>query len=92
MLEAQNVLRVTGRDARWMARGANERNMLNIAGGTQPKEAVKYTAGMTGVNGWGVGWEMWLSFLRSSAGKAYAASVGSRAGGGAKLTNCLTFV
>lgn len=55
MLEAQNVLRVTGRDARWMARGANERNMLNIAGGTQPKEAVKYTAGMTGVNGWGVG-------------------------------------
>jgi hypothetical protein len=87
MLDAQNVFWETGRVALWMARGASERNMVETTEESLPREAVKCTAGITGVNGWGVGWEMWLSFLRSSAGKVYAASVGSS---GAKLTKCLT--
>jgi hypothetical protein len=72
MFDAQNVLLETGRVALWRARGASARYMVEIAEGSQPREAVKCTAGMTGVNGWGVGWEMWLSFLRSSPGKAHA--------------------
>jgi hypothetical protein len=55
MLDAQNVFWETGRVALWMARGASERNMVETTEESLPREAVKCTAGMTGVNGWGVG-------------------------------------
>jgi hypothetical protein len=38
MLDAQNVLRETGRVALWTARGASDRNMMEEYGGTITKK------------------------------------------------------
>ena len=91
MFDAQKVLWETGRVAAlWIARGASDRNMVETREDCNQERTASCTAGMTDVKGWGVGRDVVELFAESSAGKANAASGGSRVAPSIKVVHMQT--